>query len=130
MAVLAIDADQLRLVGDDEDPVARKPRRRDTGEVELPLALPGDEVERDHPAALPNGNHLAAVDHRVGVDVVERRHAGADAGPLQRVLPHLPPVFVAVGVEFAGREAGDDRTLADRRRRGAEDAGDLEAGGL
>ena len=56
----------------------------------------------------------------------QRRHAGADAGPRQRVLPHLPAVLVAIGVELARREAGDDRALPDGRRGRAEHAGDFQ----
>ena len=69
VAVLAVDAQQLGIVGDGEDPVARDPRGRDAGDVELPLALAGGELERDHAPALADGDHLAAVDHRVGIDV-------------------------------------------------------------
>ena len=130
MAVLSIDADQLGFIGDDEDPVACEPRRGDAGEIELPLTLTGDEVERDHSATLADGDHLPVVDHRVGVDVVEGRDAGADAGPLQRVLPNLAPVLIAIGVELARRKTGDDGALPDRRRSRAEHAGDLQAGGL
>src|SRR4029079_13249339 len=101
VAVLAIDANQLAFIGDDEDPVAGKPRRRDAGKVQLPLALPGDEVERNHPAAAADGNYLPVIDHRIGIDGVQAPDAGGDAGPLKSVLPHLTPVLVPIGVELA-----------------------------
>ena len=126
MAVLAIDRNQLGLVGDDEDPVAGDPGGIDTGNVELPLALAGQDIERDHASALADGNDLAVVDHRVGIDVVERRDARPDTGALKGVLPDHPAVLVTVGVEFARGEAGDHSPLADCGRGRSEYARDLE----
>ena len=124
--VLAIDAEKLGVVGHHEHPIARDPRRRNAGDVQLPHALAARQLERDHPAALAERDYLPVGDHRVGVDVGQRGDAGADAGPLQRILPDLPPILVAVGVELAGREAGDHRPLADRGRCRTEHTGDFQ----
>src|SRR5579884_750194 len=72
MTVLPVDAHELRLVGEDENPVTGDPRGIDSGDIELPLALTADEVERDHAAALSDGDHLAAVNDRVGINVIKR----------------------------------------------------------
>ena len=99
--VLTVDADQFSLVRDDEDPVTRDPWRIDASDVEFPLPLSGDQIERNHTPTLANCDDLATVDHRVGVNVVERRHGGADAGPLKCVLPDHSTVFVTIGVQLA-----------------------------
>ena len=76
------DGHHLGIVRHREQPVAGNPRRGDSGKVELPLALPADEVERDHATALAQREYLAIVDHRRGVDVAQRRDAGGDGGCL------------------------------------------------
>src|SRR3982750_1944051 len=96
--VEARDAEQFRIVGDDKNPVAGDPRSVDSGDIELPHALAGGELERDHAPALPDRENLAVVDHRIGIDVRQRRDARTDAGALQRVLPDLAPVLVTIRV--------------------------------
>ena len=108
----ARDREQLRPIGDHEHPVARDPGRRDAGDVQFPGALAGDQLDRDHPAALADREDPAIVDHRIGVDVGKGADDGRDAGPRQRVLPDDLAVLVAIGGELARRIAGDERDCA------------------
>ncbi|PAV67953.1 hypothetical protein WR25_02895 [Diploscapter pachys] len=130
LAVRAGEADEAAVVGDDEQPVARDPRRRDAGEILFPQPLAGREIEADHTAALADREDTAVVDHRIGVDVRQARHRRRDRGARQRIAPQDAAVFVAIGVEFAAREAGDDRALAGGRCRDAEHALRFQRAGL
>ena len=85
----ARDREQLRPVGDHEHPVARHPGRRQAADVDLPGALAGDQLDRDHAAALADREDAAIVDHRIGVDVGKRadrrsRCRSAPARPARR----------------------------------------------
>ena len=101
----ARDRQHLRPIGDHEHPVARDPGRRDAGDVQFPGALAGDQLDRDHAAALADREDAAIVDHRIGVDVGKRADDGRDAGPRQRVLPDHLAVLVAIGGELARRDS-------------------------
>ena len=72
LPALPVNAKQLGIVGGDENPVAGNPRRVDSSYVDFPQPLPGQDVERDHAPALPDRDHLTAIDYRVGIDVIER----------------------------------------------------------
>ena len=108
------------------DPFAGDPRRGDAGDVEFPLPLAADQLERDHPAALAHREHLAAVDNGLRIDVGDGCDAGADAGSRKLVLPDEAAVLVAIGIELTRRETGDDRALTDGRRCRTEHAGDFQ----
>src|SRR5689334_725921 len=126
VAICAGYADQLGVVGHDEDPVAGNPRGRNTRDVELPDALTRVELHRDHAPPLANGKDLAVVDDRVGINVGKRGHGRADAGTLESVLPDHSAVLVAISIELTRGETCNDGPLTGGGRGRSENASHFE----
>ena len=106
------DAQNLAVVGEGEQPVARHGGGGDARDVEFPDPLTRDQFIGGHAAPLPQRVDAAVVDDRVGVDVGQHADAGGQRCARQGIGPQLAPVFITIGDELPGGIACDHRALA------------------
>ena len=130
-AALAGDAEELAVDGHHEQEVAGDPRCVETGDVPLPDAPAGSQIDGDQPSAMADRESHAPVDDRAAVDVVEGRER-ADAGALdgEDVGPDRAAVLDPERGQLAGREGCEDDAAVHRRARAAEEAGALHDPGM
>src|SRR3546814_14105306 len=104
------------------NPVARRPWRRDSGDVDFPHALAGREFNRSHAATLADGENAALIDRGRSIYVGKHRHRGCDTRSSKRILPHRTAVLDAPGADSARRIAVDTGITRNSRLRGAPTA--------
>src|SRR3546814_9079393 len=97
------------------NPVARRPWRRDSGDVDFPHALAGRVFNRSHAATLADGENAALIDRGSSIYVGKHRHRGCATRSRKPIPPHRTAVLAEHGAEFALRIAGDHTRTSTRQ---------------